>query len=92
MHEPVTEGTSLGLLSWTEVAALDRERTVAILPIAAVEQHGPHLPEGFQTSVHVAARYSWITAVERTCARWRRPISRSRSRLSARAVRTNRSG
>src|SRR5262245_20274259 len=36
--------TSLGLLSWKEVAALDRERSVAVLPVAAVEQHGPHLP------------------------------------------------
>lgn len=36
--------TRLALLSWCEVAALDRERTVAILPTAAVEQHGPHLP------------------------------------------------
>src|SRR5437773_8828746 len=34
----------LGLLSWSDVEALDRERTVAILPTAAVEQHGPHLP------------------------------------------------
>jgi creatinine amidohydrolase len=36
--------TRLGLLSWCEVDGLDRERTVAILPTAAVEQHGPHLP------------------------------------------------
>ncbi|MEK9500161.1 creatininase family protein [Gaopeijia maritima] len=31
-------------LTWTEVAELDRARTVAILPIGAVEAHGPHLP------------------------------------------------
>jgi creatinine amidohydrolase len=36
--------TRLALLSWCEVAALDRERTVAVLPTAAMEQHGPHLP------------------------------------------------
>jgi creatinine amidohydrolase len=36
--------TRLGLLSWSEVAELDRDRTVAVLPTAAVEQHGPHLP------------------------------------------------
>ncbi len=29
-----------------QLAALDRERTVVILPVAAVEQHGPHLPFG----------------------------------------------
>src|ERR1700712_546359 len=39
---------------WTEFAAPDfqplgRRRTIAILPIAAVEQHGPHLPVGTDT-------------------------------------------
>jgi creatinine amidohydrolase len=36
--------TRLAHLSWNEVAELDRDRTVALLPTAAVEQHGPHLP------------------------------------------------
>jgi creatinine amidohydrolase len=27
-----------------EIAALDTERVIAILPVAAIEQHGPHLP------------------------------------------------
>jgi creatinine amidohydrolase len=40
----VSEETRLALLSWSEVAELDRGRTVALLPTAAVEQHGPHLP------------------------------------------------
>ena len=36
---------------WTDFAAseyqdIDPEKTIAILPIAAVEQHGPHLPVG----------------------------------------------
>ena len=32
-------------LTWQEVAAMaDRERTVLILPMGAIEQHGPHLP------------------------------------------------
>jgi creatinine amidohydrolase len=38
------EETRLALLSWSEVAELDRGRTVAVLPTAAVQQHGPHLP------------------------------------------------
>ena len=33
-------------LAWPEFQGLDAERTVAILPVAAVEQHGPHLPVG----------------------------------------------
>lgn len=33
-------------LAWPEAAALDRTRAVAILPLGAVEAHGPHLPLG----------------------------------------------
>ena len=41
---PATGPLRLADLPWTEVDALDRHRTVAILPIGAVEAHGPHLP------------------------------------------------
>jgi len=34
----------LAQLTWEEVRELDRERTVAILPVGAIEAHGPHLP------------------------------------------------
>lgn len=34
----------LAELTWTEVAEIDLGRAVAILPIGAVEAHGPHLP------------------------------------------------
>jgi len=34
----------LARLTTTEIAALDGERTLVVLPVAAVEQHGPHLP------------------------------------------------
>ena len=30
--------------TWEEVQGLDRARTVAILPVGAIEAHGPHLP------------------------------------------------
>lgn len=33
-------------LSTVEHADIDKERAVAVLPIGAVEQHGPHLPVG----------------------------------------------
>lgn len=36
----------LSTLTWPEVDALERARTVAILPVGAVEAHGPHLPLG----------------------------------------------
>ena len=31
-------------LATTDFAALDRSRAIAVLPVAATEQHGPHLP------------------------------------------------
>jgi creatinine amidohydrolase len=34
----------LAELPWSEVDALDRDRAVCILPVGAVEAHGPHLP------------------------------------------------
>jgi len=44
---------------WTDFAArefenLDADKTIAILPIAAVEQHGPHLPVGVDTIINTS--------------------------------------
>lgn len=36
-------------LAWTDFAALDAARTLAVLPLGATEQHGPHLPLGVDT-------------------------------------------
>lgn len=36
----------------TEFAAMDPARTIAILPTAAIEQHGPHLPVGVDTMIN----------------------------------------
>ena len=36
-------------LNWPQIDALDRERTMFILPIGMLEQHGPHLPIGSDT-------------------------------------------
>ncbi len=33
-------------MSWRDFAAADMGKVVAVLPVAAVEQHGPHLPVG----------------------------------------------
>ena len=33
-------------MTWEEVRDLDRSSAVAILPVGAVEAHGPHLPLG----------------------------------------------
>ncbi len=36
----------------TEYRSIDPERTIAILPTAAIEQHGPHLPVGVDTMIN----------------------------------------
>jgi creatinine amidohydrolase len=38
-------------MSWTDVAAGDTGRWIAVLPVAAVEQHGPHLPLGVDSYI-----------------------------------------
>jgi len=36
-------------LTWPQIDALNRERTLFILPVGMIEQHGPHLPVGADT-------------------------------------------
>ena len=38
-------------MTWTDVAAGDPQRWIAVLPVAAVEQHGPHLPLGVDSYI-----------------------------------------
>lgn len=38
-------------LTWEDFASRDMSRAIAVLPIAAVEQHGPHLPVGVDTMI-----------------------------------------
>lgn len=39
-------------LTTVDFTGLDRERTVAVLPVAAIEQHGPHLPVGVDAVIN----------------------------------------
>jgi creatinine amidohydrolase len=39
----------LGELQWPQIDAFDRERTMFILPLGMLEEHGPHLPIGSDT-------------------------------------------
>jgi creatinine amidohydrolase len=39
-------------LTTEEIAAADRDRTVVVIPVAAVEQHGPHLPLGVDALIN----------------------------------------
>jgi len=49
---PPRDWTDIG---WADFAAAARERWIAVLPLAATEQHGPHLPLG--TDVMIAQAY-----------------------------------
>ena len=42
-------------IRWPEIEGADPERWVAVLPLAATEQHGPHLP--LSTDVTIAEAY-----------------------------------
>ncbi len=45
MHGYIPANRFLPYLSWTQINALpDRTNTVIVLPVGAIEQHGPHLP------------------------------------------------
>ena len=39
-------------MSWRDFAATDMSKVVAVLPTAAIEQHGPHLPVGVDTFIN----------------------------------------
>ena len=39
-------------LTTTEFDSIDRERTVVVLPVAAIEQHGPHLPLSVDAAIN----------------------------------------
>ena len=38
-------------MTWTDLAESDTRRWIAVLPVAAVEQHGPHLPLGVDSYI-----------------------------------------
>jgi creatinine amidohydrolase len=39
-------------MSWRDFAAADMSQVVAVLPVAAIEQHGPHLPVGVDAFIN----------------------------------------
>ncbi|HXW20277.1 MAG TPA: creatininase family protein [Roseiarcus sp.] len=39
-------------MRWKDFQAFDMSRVIAVLPVAAIEQHGPHLPVGVDTFIN----------------------------------------
>ncbi|HEY4134903.1 MAG TPA: creatininase family protein [Alphaproteobacteria bacterium] len=50
-------------LTWPEIQALDPERTVAVLPVAAIEQHGPHLPLSVDADINAGVLASALDRI-----------------------------
>ncbi|HWY82370.1 MAG TPA: creatininase family protein, partial [Roseiarcus sp.] len=49
-------------MSWRDFAVADMSKVVAVLPVAAIEQHGPHLPVGVDMFINEGY---FATAVKR---------------------------
>jgi creatinine amidohydrolase len=52
MHTWIPSERQFAYLTWKQVEALDKERTLLILPTAAIEQHGHHLPIATDTLIN----------------------------------------
>jgi creatinine amidohydrolase len=48
----IPDSRNFAYLNWKEVDALPRESTLLVLPTAAIEQHGPHLPLATDTLIN----------------------------------------
>jgi creatinine amidohydrolase/Fe(II)-dependent formamide hydrolase-like protein len=47
----MAENIVMSEMTWTEVDEALKERPVALLPVGAVEAHGPHLPVSADTVI-----------------------------------------
>ena len=52
MRTRIADHRQFAYLNWKQVDALPRDRTLLILPTAAIEQHGPHLPLATDTLIN----------------------------------------
>jgi len=48
----IPDARNFAYLNWKQVDALDRASTLLVLPTAAIEQHGPHLPLATDTLIN----------------------------------------
>ena len=57
-------------LAWPRIDAFDRQRTLFILPVGMIEQHGPHLPVGADTIAVMYEANEAATRVSRALPEW----------------------
>ena len=57
-------------LTWPQIDALNRDRTMFILPVGMIEQHGPHLPVGADTLAMTYEANGAATRVSRALPDW----------------------
>lgn len=57
-------------LTWKELDALPREHTLALVSVAPVQAHGPHLPLGFHGTVAQALALATARELCRRCPEW----------------------
>ncbi len=55
-------------LSWPQLEALDRARTVIFVPVSPIEEHGPHLPLGTDMYTCLALASALAEQLEARCA------------------------
>lgn len=52
MHTWISASRNFAYLNWKQVEALPKDRTLLVLPTAAIEQHGHHLPLATDTLIN----------------------------------------
>src|SRR5260370_5582221 len=52
MHTCIPASRNFASLNWKQVEALPKDRTLLVLPTAAIEQHGHHLPLATDTLIN----------------------------------------
>ena len=52
MKSWIPDNRNFAYLTWKQVDALFRDKTLLVLPTAAIEQHGPHLPLATDTLIN----------------------------------------
>ena len=52
MKSWIPDNRNFAYLTWKQVDALPRDKTLLVLPTAAIEQHGPHLPLATDTLIN----------------------------------------